>query len=185
MKFLTPVLKENLELLYKKIRLPDYSNIDPNDYKRRARVIEIGALLPGLRMCERRAIILLSQSAPVVDLANLEQTLEHLVNKFEIAWDDVRDEHERILERCRTQLNELYMFVEQIEEIYKRREEATNLLDFIDTNNILSRTVTNFEPVYSYLGYEVTAITRALNSTQYPDVLKEMSRSSRPRDIGL
>ena len=48
MRFLTPILKENLDLLRKKIRLPDNASIDPNDSHRRGRVVEIAALLQDL-----------------------------------------------------------------------------------------------------------------------------------------
>jgi hypothetical protein len=173
MKFLTPVLRENLDLLKKKIRLPDYTTIDSSDLQRRARVIETGALLPGLRMCERRTILLLAQSAPLVELANLLQTLEHLVDLFEVSWEDMKEEHENILERCRDQLNALYKFAEELEEISLRREEALRLLELIDTSEMLNRPAPSFEPVFPYLGYEVSAIAHSLNATKYPDAIIE------------
>lgn len=124
-------------------------------------------------MCERRSILLLAQSAPLVDLASLLQTLEHLENLFEISWEEMKDEHESVLERCRNQLNELYRFAEQLDEIYVRRMEAVRLLDVIDTDELLNRPAPSFEPVYPYMGYEVGAITHSLNSTKYPEAITD------------
>jgi hypothetical protein len=176
MNFLTPVLKENFELLRKKMRLPDFSIIDRGDAERRARVIELGTLLPGLRMCERRSLLLLAQSAPLVELANLHQTLEHLEAKVDAVWPDVTQQHETVIERSLVQIRELYKFAEEIEEIYVRREAALRLLEVIDVNGSLSRQAPGFEPVYNYLGYEVAAISHALNATKYPDAILEASK---------
>lgn len=173
MNWLTPNLRESVRTLQQKIRLPDYTSVESKDRERRTHIVSVGAVLPGIRMCERRNLLLLAQSAPIVAAASIEQTLVALATSFEAEWNADQLDREQILEDARRNLSTLYEFAEQIEEIYVRREEATRILETLDHAGTLARPAPNFEPVYPYLGYEVVNLTRGLNTIQYPAALKK------------
>jgi hypothetical protein len=159
-------LQEDLERLRSKIYLPTISTTDPEDHERRLRVVSIGSTVPGLRLCESRRIILLAQSAPSVDLAILHETLRYLDDSFNAMWPSITDKHERIIAACRRRLTDLGTFADHLKQVYSRREEAARLLEsLLDVTS--SGTLVDFQPVYSYVGYEVQALLPALKVATY------------------
>ena len=168
--WLSVALKNDLKQLITKIRLPDYS--DSKDYERRKRVVEIAATLPGLRMCERRRLIFLAQSAPPVDLATLAETLTQLDNTFDELWLTIESNHEVFLNRCRIHLVELDTFADMLMSVYTRRDEANRILDSLEvTSSNVTINQSDIVSVYPYSGYEVEIFLPTLRAIKLPDML--------------
>ena len=180
--WLSVSLKNDLKQVVKKIRLPDYSSIDSKDMERRTRVIEIAATLPGLRICERRRLILLSQSAPPVDLATLAETLTRLDESFSEVWPNIKASHEMFLTRCRNHLLELDAFADMLSSVYSRRDAADQIIDSIENIDITaSDSKPNFVPIYSYLGFEVEVLLPTLRAIKFPEILRVHKKGFRNR----
>jgi hypothetical protein len=184
MNWLSISLKADLEHLCSKVRLPDYSSVDSGDSARRRLVLEVAASLPGLRMCERRKLFLLAQSAPLVDMAKLSEQLSILQQDFDKQWNRLTSVHEFVISNCRSHLIALSSFVDQLESVYTRREDAIKLLERLeDGRSGLSTGVSaigfGFEPIFSYSGFEVDSILPSLREVKFPDIIAR--RPARPR----
>lgn len=171
--WLSVSLKEDLKRLVAKIRLPPSSSADSADTARRVGIVETAAVLPGLRMAERRRLILLAQSAPAVELAALSEVLMQLSKAFAQYWQSDEVSHETILDRVRQHLSTLDVFATQLGSTYERRDAAAQVLEELEafeTPRSLSMAL-GFEPVYSYVGYEVETLLPILRERKYPEAL--------------
>lgn len=171
LNWLTPSLRDDFERLAQRLTLD--TSEEPATRRQRERITELAALLPGLRLGERRRLLLLADSAPPVEIGSLAEVLEHLVGQFDLVWPALSEHHETIIGRARSHLKDLYEFARQFEDIGRRRKEADRLLKAIDDREVaMTRDDSRHQPLFPYMGYEVMAILPALRQITYPDVLE-------------
>jgi len=180
-EWLSVSLKLDLDEVIRKIQLPTYLEHAATDTPRRRSALEVAATLPGIRMCERRRCIQLTQSAPPVDFAPLSEVLFQLNESFSAVWPRLRAEHETILGRCRDHLAELNRYADLLQAGYVRRAEALTTLELITGSSGAANDAAHpFEPLLPFLGYEVDALLVPLRTIKFPDVL--IKKTGRPWD---
>ena len=172
MNWLTPSLQEDFSRFLARYtnRWPT-TNIDPSQEQRR-KVLTAAALLPGLRLCERRRLVLLAQSAPPVEIGRLAEALDRLTSNFDQLWPTLPEHHEQLIQRSRLHLGELYTFAQQLEDVRQRRDDAEKMLFELEEGvAFLHDKEPASEPIFHYIGYETDAIMSALRDISYPQAL--------------
>ena len=163
--WMTVSLEEDAHRLADRV-VPSTPSREGRDLNDRRRVAYLAAVLPELRLCVRRRLMLLAESAPALEIAQLGEALGRLESDFEVAWKARPHIHDAIHDQTRESLRALADLMTEIDTVRARRDGAHLALGLSEAPDPVD--ATPGYPIYPYRGYEAAMVLTVIRSLSYP-----------------